>query len=454
MSLVGDSVNLKFVTHEGYRYRKDRVHSNSTTWRCYRRDCQGRLVIYGSVKKPTTVHNHAPNSAEIEVFNIKQSIKDAARTSLETPRNIIDGCTAGTSSEAAVMLPSYNGLRRAVQRERIKNDKKLKPYNHASEIILEDIRTKKGANFIIWDHTDTDRNRIVMFGTAENISLLSEFKHWCIDGTFKTAPLVFVQLLTVHALVDEKAVPLVYVLLCNKQEGTYRKVLTKIKNLEPYIQPESVICDFEAGLFNAINKVFPETEVVGCFFHLGQNLWRKIQELKLTDSYRTSEVIRLQCKMLIALAFVPIRDVQFAFEVIAEHFNVEMKPLLLYWEKNYVGRRLLNIPARFPIEKWNLFERTTRNLPRTNNSVEAWHNSFKTSVACHHPGVNKLIEHMKNEQGRTEIYISRFRSGFRKTISKSAKTYQLNERLKNLFTTYRFGNIDAYVAQVAANLSI
>lgn len=445
---------VNFLLHHGYRYRRDRVHSSSSTWRCYKRDCRGRLIVHKSSKKPTTPHNHAPNPADNESFLIKQQIKDAARSSVETPRNIIQGCTAGASSETAVILPSYDALRKSLQRERARSSMRLKPYNHASDIIFEEIRTEKGDNFIIWDYTDADRNRIVMFGTKQNISLLSEFKHWCIDGTFKTAPLVFMQLLTLHAFVDDRAIPLVYTLLCNKQEETYRTVLCKIKEMQLNIRPQSVLCDFEIGLFKAVKNTFPETKVIGCFFHLGQILWRKIQELRLTEVYRASEVTRLQCKMIIALAFVPIRDVQFSFEIIAEDFAEELQPLLIYWEKNYIGRRLLNIPPRFPIENWNLFDRTLQNLPRTNNSVEAWHNSFKTSVACHHPAVNKLIDHLKKEQGRTEIYMSKYRCGFRKNVSKSAKTYQLNERLKTLMHSYRFSNIKEYVAQVAANLSI
>jgi hypothetical protein len=50
-----------------------------------------------------------------------------------------------------------------------------------------------------------------MFGTARNIALLNEFPHWCVDGTFKVAPQFFTQVYTVHALINNRALPMIRV---------------------------------------------------------------------------------------------------------------------------------------------------------------------------------------------------------------------------------------------------
>jgi hypothetical protein len=50
-----------------------------------------------------------------------------------------------------------------------------------------------------------------MFGTARNIALLNEFPHWSVDGTFKVAPQFFTQVYTVHALINNRALPMIYV---------------------------------------------------------------------------------------------------------------------------------------------------------------------------------------------------------------------------------------------------
>ena len=54
--------------------------------------------------------------------------------------------------------------------------------------------------------------------------------------------------------------------------------------------------------------------------------------------------------MLLALSFVPKRDVQFALEIIQDDFPSELNDLVIYWEDNYVGKRLQQIEPTFPIK--------------------------------------------------------------------------------------------------------
>ena len=72
--------------------------------------------------------------------------------------------------------------------------------------------------------------------------------------------------------------------------------------------------DFEKAIHNACNIIFPETTLVGCLFHLGQNLWRKAQEFYFATAYRNDEDLRMRVKMIFALSFVPIQDVPEDFE--------------------------------------------------------------------------------------------------------------------------------------------
>jgi hypothetical protein len=41
-------------------------------------------------------------------------------------------------------------------------------------------------------------------------------------------------------------------------------------------------------------------------------------------------------------SYVPVKDVQFAFEIITENFPDELKPLIDYSENYYVGRARAN----------------------------------------------------------------------------------------------------------------
>lgn len=78
--------------------------------------------------------------------------------------------------------------------------------------------------------------------------------------------------------------------------------------------------------------------------------------------------------MIPALAFLRPHLVEEAFDQLVEHadFPVEALPIANYFEDNYIGRRQRNRrqPASFPIELWNVYDRTMNNQQRTNNDVE------------------------------------------------------------------------------------
>jgi hypothetical protein len=71
-----------------------------------------------------------------------------------------------------------------------------------------------------------------------------------------------------------------------------------------------------------------------------------------------------------------------------------------YFEDTWIGRppRLQGAERRapmFPIKLWNQYERTMSDMPRTNNSVEAWHNRIQSLVGANFP---YIIDSIKKEQ--------------------------------------------------------
>ncbi|XP_076035995.1 uncharacterized protein LOC143021958 [Oratosquilla oratoria] len=79
--------------------------------------------------------------------------------------------------------------------------------------------------------------------------------------------------------------------------------------IELYPDPTVIIVDFEQAIIQAISNVFgPETRTQGCFYHLTQSTWRKIQDLGLTNHYKESENFRHFCGQIDSLAFIPVED--------------------------------------------------------------------------------------------------------------------------------------------------
>ena len=60
---------------------------------------------------------------------------------------------------------------------------------------------------------------------------------------------------------------------------------------------------------------------------------------------------------------------------------------------------------------WNVYDRVMLNLPRSNNSVEGWHNAFATRVTIAHPTIHKLAEKIRHEQSKFEVDIAQLLQG-------------------------------------------
>jgi len=131
--------------------------------------------------------------------------------------------------------------------------------------------------------------------------------------------------------------------------------------------------------------------------------------------------------MLLALSFVPPDDVAECFDELNDNHPAELAPVYDYCEDNYIGRlrsRRRRAAPTFPIPSWNMRSRVTDGQPRTNNSVEGWHHAFQSSVACHHPNIYKLIEHIQTVP-YTEQQIARFNAGSQRSVSSKNKYIQV-----------------------------
>ena len=134
------------------------------------------------------------------------------------------------------------------------------------------------------------------------------------DGNFVMAPAYFHQLFVIQVPVGNVTVPAVFALLPDKRRTTYEVLFQAIVDTctELGYQPDpvSVIVDFEIGLRQSLRAVFGEhLAIQGCFYHLSQATWRKIQELGMVDVYKTNDEFRHFCGMLDGLAFLPVADV-------------------------------------------------------------------------------------------------------------------------------------------------
>ena len=285
------------------------------------------------------------------------------------------------------------------------------------------------------------------------LSLLEESQNWYVDGTFKVVPEQFFQLYTIHAQKGGMVIPCVYALLTNKSELTYTRLFTKLIEIRPGLNQFFIMADFEKAAMNALESTFLSA-VTGCFFHLTQNIYRKIQSAGLTNLYIENTDFALQMKMLPSLAFVPESQITQYFEILKEELPTSAIEIVEYFESTYIGRLLPNDERRtppFPIRLWNLYTRVNLEVARTNNAVEGWHNGFQSGISCAHPSFTKLMRYLQLEQSLQEAVITKWESG--EGISQSKQSIARSKRLLTIVSD--FGNREPirYLKGIAHNFN-
>ena len=137
----------------------------------------------------------------------------------------------------------------------------------------------------------------------------------------------------------------------------------------------------------------------------------KIKKAAKRGLETTSNVVKTNIGA-VGLSFIPVCDVQFAYNVLlsSQYFvnNKDLlKDLLEYFENTYIGIEKGNgdrSEPMFPIKIWNSYDNVINDLPRTNNAIEGWHNAFSTRVGKYHNALNKFLHFLINEQNCMKLH--------------------------------------------------
>ena len=120
------------------------------------------------------------------------------------------------------------------------------PQNYAVDVFSQQFRVYGNGRL----------DRILLFGTDEVFRFLSISQDWFLDGTFKSNPVQFTQLYTVHGLTNHRNIVGAYALLPNKWRATYVEMSTEVQWLTHNAIPHSLMTDFESSMLSALNQMF------------------------------------------------------------------------------------------------------------------------------------------------------------------------------------------------------
>ncbi|KAG0442345.1 hypothetical protein HPB47_015732 [Ixodes persulcatus] len=190
-----------------------------------------------------------------------------------------------------------------------------------------------------------------------------------------------------------------------------------------HLNVKVIYTDFELAAMNSFQNQFSGVRLQACFFHLAQSVYRKVQENHdLRQRYDTDK------------GFSVLGDLDAAFDSLMEIFPDEAMPLAQYFEDTYLGRRrgLRRILPMFAPSLWNVNDVVHRHLPHTNNSAEAWHREFQSTVACASPTIWAFLAALKKEQAVTEMKLAQASVGHAARMPKR-KYQDCNIRIENIY---------------------
>lgn len=311
------------------------------------------------------------------------------------------------------------------------------------------------SQFLIYDN-GTNSDRMLVFASDIGLKVLAESDTWYMDGTYDTCPKQFNQLYVIRVPVGENFITAAYGLLPSKTQTVYEELFSSVldacllKNLRP--NPTRIVVDFEIAVHNALKTVLGVgIEIQGCFYHLTQSTWRKIQSEGLQAEYLANEELRHFCGQIDGLAFLPVDHVVRGITHLRANVPDSLIPIVDYFDSVYVSGtyrsvrgengllRFRRTPPRFPPHTWNVFEATVSDRSRTNNVCEGWNNGFKSLVGHSNPSLWYILSCLQKDNSSAETIYRQTELGLAAKKRKTMKTIQHQQRLKKLCDQYSSG---------------
>lgn len=436
---------------EGHQYTKKKETNVRIWWQCVRRTrgCRGSLSTDLARDDPRAgqVHDHEGDNDGVEIAKVRQNMKRRAAETRDKPCQILVEATAACNVAVRARLPDAESCKRSLRNQRPKQPAP-QHIEEMGEIPVDLQTTTTGRPFIIYDNGPFRHDRILAFATEQGIAELARADQWFMDGNFSMAPGVFTQIYFIRIQVGTTTITPVYALLTNKRQQTYeelfRAVLAKADDLNFNLNLRRVVTDFEDAVLRAVASVFGrDIRSSGCFYHLTQSTWRRIQELGLTNVYRESEEFKLFVGMMDGLAFLPLDDIPAGMRVLRNLVPDGAEDLLDYFDATYVSGRfrprqdgnallLRRAPPMFPAVLWNQHNATVNGDPRTNNICESFNQRFKQLVGHYHPDVWRCIQWFRLEESSDYTILAQNAVGEAPTKRVRQDYIRMQERLRTL----------------------
>lgn len=247
------------------------------------------------------------------------------------------------------------------------------------------------------------------------------------DATFKVVPSIppSRQLFIMHLIYQNHSIPIVYTLMESKTEEAYTLLLSKCKELFPFIKPSNIMTDFESGLLNAFKSVYPDADQHSCFFHYVQALVKNIRTRGLTHFVKSNVNAQFCVQMFCALALLPTNKIDEGYTVIRQYARdknifIDMAPFFSYFSRYWLnnqngGEYLFSVHGI---------------ARRTNNNIESFHGRLKEKFQVMHPNLWTFLTHLNELSTKSHITINQLEQGHSVTRPIKIKYIANSQRIR------------------------
>ncbi|CAF1928809.1 unnamed protein product, partial [Rotaria magnacalcarata] len=150
-------------------------------------------------------------------------------------------------------------------------------------------------------------------------------------------------------------------------------------------------------------------------------------------SYSQDSDIRICCRKLMALALLPIDQIETSFYNLRTKSSVavkqELHQLFLYFDHQWI--------TTVPMKMWSVHGYQHR----TNNNCEGFHNRLNQRILKAHPNIWAFIKCIQNEENRFRHLLLQMNAGAQ-ARKKTAGTSFIQKRIDTLNERYKNGEID------------
>ena len=192
-----------------------------------------------------------------------------------------------------------------------------------------------------------NKNKLEKYIILTNIFQLNMLKKCTkvfIDGTFKSSPRGFYQVINIAGFYPEinEIIPIFMISTTSKSEYLYEQIFNHIKKI--YLDtghniddiPKNIMIDFESRLLKVVKANFQNFKINGCYFHFVKLLWASAKKFGLYQKEKL-KVTKILLFILKIMQFVLSDDRGDVFDKTEEYYISEdssYKKLITYYKKN------------------------------------------------------------------------------------------------------------------------